>query len=186
MILQDKLTEDDTATQPCASTQRTVPDDEEYLWLPPQRLIKYQLAKVSSGILVLAIFAGWMIIQWTHVGMRLLTVALSIVTIWVTVASLVLDARRARGRQLRIEPGRLIITTPTTTIHVDVDQIAHGQWRDEPNEHSGLWLYDHHGLSLAHLDKNFLASQAEAGAFLGWARRLTKLPFDVQWPRSSS
>jgi len=166
-------------------TSQSRQSGEENLWLPQRRLLRYQFAKICTALIVLNIFTGWMIIEWTNLGVRILTIVLGLITAGVTIASVTMEVRRYRGRQLQIQPGILSITAPGTRTQVAISNVACGQWRDGPPDR-GLWLYGQHGQILAHLDKNFLADQHEAYAFLGWARRHTKLAFEVKWPRAEN
>ena len=155
---------------------------EQYLWLPPHSLCQYQWKKVITGLVFAVVFCGWMVIQWSHPAMRWVGAALVLITAWVTLASTISDYRRSRGRQLRVEPGVLSVTTPRGTTRVALCDVADAEWQQTQHE-AGLWLYDTDGGVLAHLDRAFLADQTEALAFLGWARQQTQLPFKVRWPQ---
>lgn len=159
---------------------------ERNLWLPPRRMARYQWAKVVGGLLFAVIFAGWMLIQWSSVAMRVATAGLLTLTAWVTAASIVNDLRRTRGRQVAIASGRLVITTPTGQCDIALTDVAEARWRDDPPTESGLSFHDAAGRCLARLDPAFLESQAEARAFLRWARERADLPFRVVWPEERS
>lgn len=158
------------------------PASERNLWLPPRRLRRYQAAKVATALLMAGIFAGWTVLQWNLPVMRGLALALLAVTGWVTFRSVVSDALRARGRQLAIESGSIVLVGPEGSTTVRVADIAAAQWRDEPSEQAGLTLLGRNGQTLARIDTVFLADQAEARSFLGWARNLTPMTFPVHWP----
>ncbi len=143
-------------------------------------MARYQWNKTIGGLLFASIFAGWMVIQWSSVAMRFVAGGLMVVTAWVTIASVVADVRRSRGRQLAVEPGRLIIESPGDRRVIDVTQVARAQWRNTPEPI--LTLYDAEGVVVAELDAAFLADESEARTFLGWARQRTDLPFEVDWP----
>ena len=156
--------------------------DEQHLWLPPKLLRRYQGYKVVVGLLVIIIFMGWLLIQWSNITMRLVAGSLTLVTLWVVVTSIVDDLLRQRGRQLAIEPGVLKVTKPQGTTRVPLAQIATARWRHETQDQAGLWLLDQHDGVLAHLDTAFLADQDEARTFLSWARGRVALPCKVHWP----
>ena len=150
--------------------------------MPPRRLWRYQVAKATGGLIAAGIFAGWLLVHWSNVAMRLLAATLLGVTAWATAWSILDDAARARGRQVAIRPGELILTTPGSRRLVSLPDVAWAQWRHDSASDAGLWLYDSKGEVLAHLDENILADEAEAREFLGWARKRAELPFNVQWP----
>ena len=158
---------------------------ETQFWLPPRKMLQYTRVRIIGGLLFGTIFAGWMVLQWSNPVMRFIAGGLILITAWVTVASVLTDRRRARGRQIAVEPGALDIVTPTEHKRVHLADVHHAAWREDSKTDSGLWLYDRAGNVLAHLDTAFLTDQAEARSFLGWARRHTDLPFKVQWPASS-
>ena len=158
--------------------------DERNLWLPPRRMRRYQLAKAVGGLLFAMIFVGWMVIQWSNVLMRNVAGILVALTAWVTIRSIVVDIDRSRGRQLAIEPDRLIIIRPNEEQSIELSDVAKAVWQNEPEP--AMTLYGHDGSTLAQLDRAFLADESEARTFLGWARRQTDLPFDVDWPRSDA
>jgi len=156
--------------------------DEQYLWLPPKLLRRYQGYKIVVGLLVIMIFMGWLLIQWSNITMRLVAGSLTLVTLWVVITSIVDDLMRQRGRQLAIEPGVLKVTKPQGTTRVPLAKIATAQWRHDTQAQAGLWLLDQHDAVLAHLDTAFLADQDEARTFLSWARGRAALPCKVHWP----
>ncbi len=160
------------------------PEDQAHLWLPPSRMARYQWNKVIGAAVMMIIFAGWMMIQWSNPVMRAASVGLVVVTGWVLWRSVATDRRRVRGRQLAVSDDALYITAPGSEARVALADIAAAWWRDpfcEPADRAGLWLYDASVRPLAHLDCTFLADQAEARAFLGWARRRADVHFRVDW-----
>jgi len=159
----------------------STPPNERNLWLPPSRMRRYQLAKAVGGLLFAMIFVGWMIIQWSNILMRNIAGILVAVTAWVTLRSIVVDIDRSRGRQLAIEPNRLIIITPGDDRLIELSDIARADWQNDPEPM--MTLYAHDGSPLASLDRAFFADESEARTFLGWARRQTDLPFEVVWSR---
>lgn len=158
------------------------PHAEADLWLPPRRMRRYQLAKLGGAAVVSLIFTGWLVLQWSSPVMRVVAGSLLLLTLWITFRSIVVDAARARGRQLRLDNQRLTITRPDGSTVVPVADIASATWDEETTATMGLWLYNAQGQPLAHLDSDFLADQAEARAFLSWARRHANLNFPVRWP----
>src|SRR5688572_9427233 len=85
---------------------------ERIAWLPRERMLRYQWAKVLGDVVVCAIFAGWLLIQWSNPLMRAGAVALLAITAWVVVASVLSDARRSRGRRLWLEAGQIRVVEP--------------------------------------------------------------------------
>jgi hypothetical protein len=159
------------------------PSPEEHnLWLPPRHLRRYQRAKLLGGTLVVAIFAGWLYLQWSNLAMRLVAIALILATAWVVLSSMLADANRARGRQIAVEGDKLRVTRPEGETLVTLADAASAEWRDEPIGRAGLWLLDARGQSLAHLDAALLADQAEARVFLGWLRDRTGITLPTRWP----
>ena len=143
---------------------------------------RYQWYKVIGGGLMGAIFAGWLAVLGSSVALRTVGIGLIAVTAWVVVQSIRDDLARGRNRQLAITDGQIRIHTPSGNTHVPLTDIAQACWQD--NGDPGLWLYNHRGESIAHIDTTFLANQAEARMFLGWARRRAELPFPVRWPQA--
>ncbi len=140
--------------------------DERHLWLPPQGLRRYQLAKVGVSVLMVAILAGWMVLQWQSQVSRLISGGLLVATIWIVAVSIDADLRRTRGRQMAIEDGRICLMRPNGHVAVPLAQVAYAQWIAEPAAQAGLWLYDKQAHPLLHIDAAFLADEAEARTFL--------------------
>ena len=156
--------------------------DERNLWLPPVHLRRYQAVKIGIALLMAAIFVLWLAVGWRSLWVRCLVFGLLIVTAWVTIRSIRSDAERVRSRQLEIRDDMLCGTRPAGAFQFRFADIALAQWRERTAEELGLWLLDRGGRVLLHLDSGFFADQAEARAFLRWARARTHLPFEVQWP----
>jgi len=159
----------------------SAPAAESPLWFPPKSMRRYQWAKGIGGAIFALTFAGWMLLQWSSPMMRWVAVGLVAMTAWVTVASLISDHRRSRGRQVRLDREALWITSPRGTTRVVLAEVAEAHWRQDTSSKTGLWLYDHGGRAMAHLDAAFLADQGEARRFLAWARRQAPLRFAVRW-----
>lgn len=153
--------------------------DESNLWLPPRQMRRYQRNKVIGALLMMAIFSGWLILQWSNFVMRIVAGSLITMTLWVLIQSILEDLRRGRGRQIQIIDEQLCITNPDGVTTVELGHVADARWDDET---PGLSFYDGHGQTLACLDCDFLADEAEARCFLGWARKHAHLPFKVRWP----
>ena len=151
------------------------------LWLPPKSMRRYQWAKGIGGLLFVATFLGWMLLQWSSPIIRWATAAMVALTAWVTLASLISDHRRSRGRQIRLEREALCVTSPRGSTRVVLADVAEARWRPDTSSQAGLWLYDRRGLALLHLDAPFLADESEARRFLAWARQRAVLPFAVRW-----
>jgi hypothetical protein len=145
-------------------------------------MLRYQWYKVIGGALMGVIFAGWLAVLGSSIAMRSVGIGLIAVTAWVVIQSIRDDLARGSNRQLAITNGQLRICTPRSDTQVLLTDVAQACWRDDNNP--GLWLYNHRGESIAHIDTVFLASQAEARMFLGWARRQAELPFPVRWPQA--
>jgi hypothetical protein len=154
--------------------------NESALWLPPRRLRQYTRARLVGAALFLAIFAMWLVLQWSSATMRCVAIVLMLVTILVTWASISRDHRRARGRQVRCERDRLTITRPDATSVLLLGDVDHAVWR-EVDSGFELAFCDSAGRSLACLDEHYLGDQAEARAFLHWLRQRTQIRFDVKW-----
>jgi hypothetical protein len=169
----------ETALHPDAHAP--VADDGD-LWMPPDRMWRYQLAKAVGGLLVATIFVGWLIIQWSNPVMRVGCIVLIAVTVWVVYASIREDIVRGRGRQLRLASDRMTIVAPDGQRVVRLSDIHYAQWREDTEETAGLWFYDEQDRMLAHLDTAYLGDQSETRAFLNWARQRTRMDFDVRWP----
>lgn len=158
------------------------PASERGLWLPPRLMWRYQWYKAGGGLLVCAIFAGWLLIQWSSPGMRWLSMALIAGTAWIVAISIIEDRRRSRGRQIAARDGTITVTTPQSVTRVSLADVAEIRWQDDTPP--GLWLHGHSGEVLAHLDTDFLATQEEARSFLGWLRQQADLNVRVRWPEA--
>lgn len=159
--------------------------NESNLWLPPRRLRQYIRARLLGAGLFLVIFVIWLLLQWPIAAMRYLALALMVVTVLVTWASIAGDLRRARGRQVSFADGRLTITRPDATIDLPLADIAHAAWRETAGG-GELAFCGSDGRVLASLDDNFLADQAEARAFLHWLRQRMEVKFEVRWEQQLS
>ncbi len=168
---------------PHASAQLvTTACDEHDLWLPPRRMLRYQIAKFLGALVVAGIFVGWLVIQWSNPVMRVLTLMLLALTVWVTLASILGDFFHGRGRQLALRQGQLTLRVGPLNTVLPLSRIALARWREDDYHTAGLWLLDRDEKPLAHLDLDFLADQDEARAFLRWARQRAELNFPVHWP----
>lgn len=156
--------------------------DERNLWMPPHRMARYQWVKIGGGLLMIAIFLGWLVIQWSNPPMRWFAMALLGITAWVVIISCVNDRTRSHGRQLAIKGHSLVVTLLNEPFSIPVDTIAYAQWREDDFETAGLWLFDAQDRQLAHLDLNFIGDQNEARSFLQWARDRVNFSFEVHWP----
>ncbi len=150
------------------------------LWLPPGRMRQYAIARATGGVLFAAIFAGWMVIQWSSVTMRIIAASLIALTAWVTATSIAGDARRMRGRQVEYLGDALLITTPDGELTVPLDAIARATWNEEADS-PGLAFHDRNESCLVRLDENIIADEAEARAFLRWLRSHAETTFEVKW-----
>ena len=173
----------DSTTNAIGTEPSVKKSNESDLWLPPIRLRRYQRHKMLGGLLIAAIFTGWMINHWSNPWMRRLCLLLFATTAWVVIKSHWADRRRAQDRQLAVDAEGLSIWTSKGKTHIRFQDIAAAQWREEPTEDVGLWLYDHDNQVLAHLDAVFFADQAETRSFLQWARERAPIDFPVHWPR---
>jgi hypothetical protein len=156
--------------------------NEGDMWMPPGRMWRYQLAKAVGGLLVAAIFVGWLLIQWSNPVMRVMCIVLIAITAWVVYVSIREDVVRGRGRQLRLTAERMTIVGPGAQHVLRLSDINAAQWREDTEETAGLWFYDEQNHMLAHLDTAYLGDQSEARAFLNWARQRARMDFDVRWP----
>lgn len=169
-----------------ASTERAV------AFLPPERMVRYQWAKLIGGAFFVAIFSGWLFIQWSNLLMRAIAATLVLLTVWQTLRSVVADTLRSRGRLIELtwSPGGgrddavLRITTPERVSLIPVCDIASARWSDEDDHTFGLVLLDRQGGQLAHLDAWFVDHQEEARTLLNWARQHTRFEFPVHWPQT--
>lgn len=152
------------------------------LWLAPRRLRRYAIMKALGAAGFAAIFAGWMLIQWSNLAMRLAAAGLLTTTLVVTVRTIAADRRRAHGRQVAVMgdeggPRRLKITTPDAAADLPLEALAAGRWRED----AGLDLLDAAGRTLATLDRGLVEDEHEARAFLGWLRAHSGLALRVKW-----
>lgn len=155
--------------------------DERQLWMPPNRLKAYQRNKALGGVLFLAIFAIWLIVQWSNTSMRYITIALMGVTAWVTIVSVIIDQSRARGRQVAVVDGAMSISTPDGETKVNLNEVSYAEWNEESDE-PGLRFFDNSRKVIAHIDMLTLDDEAEARTFVGWVRKQTQQSFEVHWP----
>src|SRR5688572_32112881 len=107
------------------------------IFLPPERMKRYQLSKAVGAVFFIAIFAGWLFIQWSSPVMRIVAGLLLFMTVWFTLRSIVADAVRGRGRQLSIEGGDLIIERPTGVQRFPLTSVAGAEWREDAEETLG-------------------------------------------------
>lgn len=156
------------------------PATESALWLPPGRMKQYAIARVVGGVLFATIFAGWMVIQWSNVTMRVAAGGLIVLTAWVTASSIMTDAKRMRGRQVAWGDSAIIVSTPAGETRVRMSEIARAVWRRN-SEAFGMMFYDHRGAVLVRLDESFLSDESEARVFLRWLRTKTRTDFEVTW-----
>lgn len=161
------------------------PPDEGNLWLPPRRLVRYQLVKIVAAALLVCFFVAWLVLLWQVTPVRFLVLALVVVTVWVTVQSACSDVARSRGRQLEIRGEMLCGRHKNRNIEIRLGEVSHAQWRERSDDELGLWLYDAGGNVLVHLDCGFFRTQAEARAFLAWLRRRAAGSFEVRWPEAN-
>lgn len=165
---------------PCDTDANKIAGSEQSLWMPPNRLYRYQGYKLVGGLMMSGIFFGWLILQGSNPVMWWLCVTLIATTLWVVLASIITDTHRARDRQIRIVDSVMRVTTTQGAVQVHLDDVAWALWRDGVNP--GLWLHNHEGRPMIHLDLDCLANQAEARVFLNWARQRADLHFEVYWP----
>ena len=156
--------------------------NDRNLWLPPARLRRYQRNKAIVGLLMAAIFAGWLVVQWANVLLRWVSLGLLLTTLWILIRSLVVDTQRSRNRQVMVDGRHLVVEGPARTQRALLAEVSVAHWYNQPPSQAGLWFYDHRGHVLAHLDSAFLADESEARAFLGWTRQRAKTQFQVRWP----
>lgn len=183
------------SSAPAPTSQSGAPDTTAieaagvYVWLPRDRMVRYQWGKIATGTLMGMTFAGWLVLQWSSVPARLAIGGLLILTVWVVASSVLSDARRMRGRSISLRPGAadpgsllLEITQPSGRLAIDLSEVAAGAWCDDPENRPGLSLYSRHDEPLASLDYDFLADEAEARLFLRWLRTHSDTNFPVRWP----
>ena len=139
------------------------------------------LAKAVCGGLFVVTFLGAMIRYSPGSLWRWLAGAGLAVTVWVTVASCLIDRRRTQGRQIRLDCRKLWVTTPDSQSPVLLADVARADWRGGAGP-PGLCLYNADGKLLVDLDGAFLANEAEARAFLAWMRARVAIGFKVNWP----
>ena len=155
--------------------------DDNDLWLPPRGLRRYAGFQMFGGLLLCAIFVGWIVQGRSHLAVRAVWGTLAAATVWTVARTVARDRRRQRGRQLAARAEGLAITSPERVLFLPWSDIARGRWQSGPTAAAGLWLYDERGDVLARLDPAFLADEAEARAFLRWARARAPLDFPVRW-----
>lgn len=159
---------------------------EQHQWLPVHRMRSYAIARVIGGALFAAIFVGWIFIQWSSPAMRIIASSLVVITVWVTLGTIIRDARRAAGRQITAKPGALEITNHDGMRTVRMTDVGRVAWQEESADTFGLWFYDTQDNVLARLDENYLDSEAEARTFIGWVHARMDVPFKVSWPRATT
>ncbi len=161
----------------------TTPIDREptlrAIYQPPQLLARYERAKVVGGLLFVAIFAGWLWLQWSNPWMRMLTGALLVMTAWFTVASILTDLRRHHGRQIELVGRALLVTSPQGTCWIELSDVEHAQWSDD----AGMSFVRRDGLALGRIDLVTIADEDEARRFMGWLRQRANVGFNVRWPQ---
>ncbi len=182
-----------------ATIQPAPAADERHLWLPPGRLRQYVRARLLGAVGMAAIFAFWLVLQWSNPTMRYGSMALIGLTAWITWVSIAGDIRRGRRRQVEVvtEPLQggvatgecanpvapcLRITTPAGVSQFRIADVKDAQWREDTDAAAGLWFYDVNGKPLAHLDLNYIGDQDEARSFLRWLRQRVEVGFEVRWP----
>lgn len=138
---------------------------------------RYEISKLMGALGFAAIFAGWIVLQWSSVPMRLAAAALMVVTLVVTGRTIIADRRRAAGRQVKVHDGQLTIVTPDQTATLALDDLARGRW----SPRRGLELLDNSARTLVTVDRGLLDDEREARAFLGWLRSQTDLALRVKW-----
>ncbi len=156
---------------------------EANLWMPPGRLLRYQIVKLGAAAIALGIFAIWLTLRWHVAPLRWLTLALAAMTVWIVARSIISDITRARGRQLEIVDNVLRGIRPQGAFQIPLADIAEAHWRDDTTQTLGLWLLDANGNTIVQLDDGFIADESEARDFLRWARQRGKLDFPVRWPQ---
>jgi len=160
-------------------------DGAVHEWMPPKLMARYQFAKLVGATFFVAIFAGWLVIQWSNPAMRIIAGGLLAMTVIVTWQSHVNDARRARCGRLRVytdgEP-TLDIAHGDTWQRVLLSRVDHAVWRNADDETLGLWLYDGDEQLQAHIDADFVAHEPEARKFLAWLRGVAGVSLKVSWP----
>lgn len=164
----------------------SAPRSGEAVFLPPERMKRYQWNKIIGAAFFAAIFGGWLFIQWSNPTMRLIASVLLLVTLWVTLRSILSDALRMRGRQLAISDGVLRITTPSGEAFVRLAEVAAARWNEDDAASTGMIFYDANGRELGVIDGYFLADQPEARTFLFWARQHANIEFPIHWPEIAS
>lgn len=160
----------------------TAPADapRRVVWLPADRLRRYEWAKVVGAVFFVAIFSGWLFIQWSNPVMRVVASALLVLTATLTVGSIVGDLRRSRGREVAVVGDELELITPSGVTRVPLAAVRAIRWRED--ESPGLFFLGVGDKPLVVLDLDFLQDQSEARTFMGWLRQHSLARPDVQWP----
>ena len=125
------------------------------------------------------IFAGWLVLQWSILPMRLLAGVLLLSTLYVVVATYRRDVARRRGRSLALRGDTLVVTTPAALAEVDLPAVAAAVWDDD----AGLRFLDAADATIASIDTQLIATEDEARRLLAWLRRHTAAAFTVRWPQ---
>ncbi|MCE9591959.1 MAG: hypothetical protein K8S99_15740 [Planctomycetes bacterium] len=163
------------------------------VFLPPERMLRYQWAKVTGAAFFIVIFGSWLYIQWSSPVMRTVAMLLVVLTVWYTLRSIIGDVARSRGRLISLswrpdaprDDADLLINTPTGVTTIPVRDIASARWSEEDDADFGLWLLDRDDKPLAHLDAWFVDHQEEARTLLNWARKHTRFEFPIHWPETA-
>lgn len=168
---------------PTISTPESAPPADaprRVVWMPADRLRRYEWAKVVGAAFFVVIFSGWLFIQWSNPVMRTVAAVLLGLTALLTGGSILGDLRRSRGREVAVTGDALEIITPSGEARVPFAAVRGIRWRED--ETPGLFFLGGDGQPLALLDLDFLQDQSEARAFMGWLRQHSSFRFDVQWP----
>ena len=96
-------------TLPPSSAAQSTREEGWIVYLPPERMRRYEWAKAVGAMFLMVIFGGWLILQWSNPVMRALAAALLLLTGWFTGKSIVIDWLRMRGRQISLVDGVLRI-----------------------------------------------------------------------------
>jgi len=101
----------------------------------------------------------------------------------VTYRSIRYDLIASAGRQITLKNRTLEIVSPDIDgqVSFELSQVGRAVWRHDNDVSAGLWFFDERGEVLVHLDINYVGEEAEARVFIGWLRRQTDVPFDVEW-----
>lgn len=166
-----------------SSDVSAIADDQRVVWLPADAMTRYWRAKVVGGLLFATLFAGWLVIQWSNMVMRLLALSLLVGTVWMTWESIASERRRFVGRKVSVSSEDLRIEQPEAVQEVKLARIDHMRWIAEGNSEraAGLWWFDSASTALLHMDDQLLANEREARSFIGWLRQQTSLQAPVRW-----